>query len=148
MEKFSVKTDFWKIIFESPHQPKFCNFLLDFGHQNRAKNHKIWVGKDFQKWFFQKSDFTENVLSNYNERFKNSWAYKELYKARNFHQGFEHGLLPGVFNAGLQMITGGRGWKDPLGSRAGHEQMRSIMDYYGQKTVSPAGIEVDGEILG
>jgi len=93
-----------------------------------------------------KKDFSERTLGQYALLLRNSWVGRELYQVRNFHQGFEHGLLPGVFNAGLQMITGGRGWKDPLGSRAGHEQMRSIMDYYGQKTVSPAGIEVDGEM--
>lgn len=93
-----------------------------------------------------KKDFSERTLGQYALLLRNSWVGRELYQVRNFHQGFEHGLLPGVFNAGLQMITGGRGWKDPLGNRAGHEQMRSIVDYYGQKTVSPAGIEVDGEM--
>ena len=93
-----------------------------------------------------KQDFSERTLGQYALLLRNSWVGRELYQVRNFHQGFEHGLLPGIFNAGLQMITGGRGWKDPLGNRAGHEQMRSIVDYYGQKTVSPAGIEVDGEM--
>jgi len=93
-----------------------------------------------------KKDFSERTLGQYALLLRNSWVGRELYQVRNFHQGFEHGLLPGVFNAGLQMITGGRGWKDPLGNRAGYEQMRSIVDYYGQKTVSPAGIEVDGEM--
>ena len=32
MGKISVKTDFEKIIFESPHKSKFCDFLLDFGN--------------------------------------------------------------------------------------------------------------------
>ena len=37
---------------------------------------------------FEQNDFTEKTLSSYSTHFKNSWAYKELYKARNFHQGF------------------------------------------------------------
>ena len=53
-ESFLAKQIFEKIIFESPSQPKFSDFLLDFGDQNRAKNQKILVGKDFQKWFFHK----------------------------------------------------------------------------------------------
>ena len=38
-----------KIIFENPHRPKFCDFLFDFGNQNRPKNHKISVNEDLQK---------------------------------------------------------------------------------------------------
>ena len=49
-----------KQIFESPSQPNFSDFLLYFGDQNRAKNQKKLVGKDFQKWFFQKSVLPEN----------------------------------------------------------------------------------------
>src|SRR5262249_15186060 len=31
----------------------------------------------------------------------------ELFKVRNFHQGFKHGLWAGLFHSGLQMVTGG-----------------------------------------
>ena len=75
-----------------------------------------------------------------------SWAGQELYKVRNFHQGFEHGLLPGMLNAALQFVTGGRGWKDPLANRAGHERMRKIADYYARPAAEPNLLEVDGKL--
>ena len=44
---------------------------------------------------------------------------------RNFHQGFDHGLLGGLANAGIGLFTGGRGWgiKNRLSSEAGHKKM-------------------------
>jgi electron-transferring-flavoprotein dehydrogenase len=49
-------------------------------------------------------------LSAMQRKFEDSWAYRELYGARNFHQGFRHGLLHGILNTGLGMFTGGRGF--------------------------------------
>jgi electron-transferring-flavoprotein dehydrogenase len=74
-----------------------------------------------------KQDFSEATLAGYETRLKASWVEKELFRVRNFRQGFEHGLLSGIFNAGLQSLTGGRGWKDPLKLRAGHECMRQMI---------------------
>jgi len=64
-------------------------------------------------------------LAAYEERFRNSWAYTELRGARNFHQGFEHGMWAGMFNAGLAPILGGRGFGfiDKLPSKPGYERM-------------------------
>jgi electron-transferring-flavoprotein dehydrogenase len=50
------------------------------------------------------------TLAGYERRFRESWAYRELRSARNFHQGFEHGLVAGMLNAGLATATGGRGF--------------------------------------
>ncbi|MGC1759111.1 MAG: NAD(P)/FAD-dependent oxidoreductase, partial [Candidatus Cybelea sp.] len=47
-----------------------------------------------------------SALSAYERRFKESWACSELRTARNFHQGFHNGLLPGLINAALATITG------------------------------------------
>jgi len=65
-------------------------------------------------------------LAAYEERFRNSWAHAELRGARNFHQGFEHGMWAGMFNAGLATYTGGRafGFIDKLPSKPGYEKMR------------------------
>ncbi len=49
-------------------------------------------------------------LAQYDDAFRASWAYTELYQARNVHQGFEHGLGLGLMNAGLGMFSGGRGF--------------------------------------
>ncbi len=93
-----------------------------------------------------KGDFGESQLSGYEDRLMASWAGKELYRVRNFHQGFEHGLLPGMFNAALQFVTRGRGWRDSMPNRAGHEQIRKVQDYYGPLTPVPGPMEVDGKL--
>jgi electron-transferring-flavoprotein dehydrogenase len=73
----------------------------------------------------QAQDYGANQLSAYEQRFKDSWAYTELRSARNFHQGFEHGLVLGALNAGLLPMTGGRafGFVDKLSSKPGYELM-------------------------
>ena len=72
----------------------------------------------------RRKDFSESCLSDYAQRVENSWVKQELWKTRNYHQGFEGGMLRGVFHAGLQMITGGRGLRDRYSNRAGHEQLQ------------------------
>lgn len=71
------------------------------------------------------NDFSETSLKNYDRLFKESWAYKELYKVRNFHQGFEKGLVHGMANAGIGLFTGGRGFGifNRLNSKDGHRHM-------------------------
>ena len=71
------------------------------------------------------NDFSETNLKNYDRLFKESWAYKELYKVRNFHQGFEKGLVHGMANAGIGLFTGGRGFGifNRLNSKDGHRHM-------------------------
>jgi electron-transferring-flavoprotein dehydrogenase len=58
----------------------------------------------------QAQKFDRDTLSAYDAKFKASWAYSELRAARNFHQGFKHGLLHGILNTGLGMFSGGRGF--------------------------------------
>ena len=43
-------------------------------------------------------------LSIYEKKFKNSWAYKELYKARNVKPSFSWGLIIGILFTGLDQI--------------------------------------------
>jgi len=43
---------------------------------------------------------------------------------RLFHQGFRHGFLPGLLNAGVQFATGGRLGLASWRAHAGHEAMR------------------------
>ena len=77
---------------------------------------------------FRQNDFTEKTLSIYETYFKDSWAYKELYKARNFHQGFKRGALFGMMNAGLALYTNGRGFGlfNKLEGHHGHEEMKKV----------------------
>ena len=73
----------------------------------------------------QADRYDAQQLSGFVERFESSWAYDEMRSARNFHQGFEHGMWAGMFNAGLSTVTGGRafGFIDKLGAASGHERM-------------------------
>jgi electron-transferring-flavoprotein dehydrogenase len=69
--------------------------------------------------------FDAQMLSAFERRFRDSWAYAELRMARNFHQGFKGGLWAGMLNAGLATATGGRGFGliDRLKGEAGYEVM-------------------------
>jgi electron-transferring-flavoprotein dehydrogenase len=68
------------------------------------------------------------ALSAYGDRFRKSWAFKEMRVARNFHQGFKGGLVSGMLNAGMAMNTGGRafGVVDRLHGEAGYAQMAKL----------------------
>jgi electron-transferring-flavoprotein dehydrogenase len=55
-----------------------------------------------------------------------SWIKDELWKVRNFHQGFEHGFFPGMFHAGLQQITGGRGLYARYSNTPGYKHMKKL----------------------
>jgi electron-transferring-flavoprotein dehydrogenase len=84
-------------------------------------------------------DFSSAALKKYEEAFEGSWARTELYGQRNFHQAFEHGQIPGMLNAGLGMLTGGRGFglHDRLEGQAGHERMERIQRYFASEDPHP-----------
>jgi electron-transferring-flavoprotein dehydrogenase len=71
------------------------------------------------------------ALSAYQSAFEDSWAYKELHAARNFHQGFEGGLFLGMLNAGLGTLFGGKGFalRDRLEGVPGYSRMQKINEH-------------------
>ncbi len=71
-------------------------------------------------------DTSAKTLGAYPKKFESSWIKQELWAVRNFHQGFHNGLWTGLFNAGIQFITGGRGFVDPLRARAGYEDFQKL----------------------
>jgi electron-transferring-flavoprotein dehydrogenase len=73
----------------------------------------------------KKADSSSAVLSNFQRRVEASWIKQELWKVRNFHQAFEHGFWTGMFHAGLQQFTGGRGLRNRYPSKPGYELMKS-----------------------
>ena len=77
-------------------------------------------------------DASEQRLAGYQRRFEQSWAFRELRGVRNFHPGFEHGMLAGLINAGLMMISGGRGFgvADRLAVTPGHLRMEMLGQRY------------------
>ncbi len=78
-----------------------------------------------------KGDTSRAQLKPYEDAFWKSWAGQELYESRDFHQGFERGFLPGLINAGLVTLSGGRGlMTDSLGLKPGHAHMKTLKQYY------------------
>jgi electron-transferring-flavoprotein dehydrogenase len=76
----------------------------------------------------QKNDFSAAALGTYSQRVENSWIRTELWKVRNFHQGFEHGFWHGMLHAGLQQFTGGRGLHARYASTAGHRRLKKLAE--------------------
>jgi len=74
------------------------------------------------------NDFSAARLAGYQRRVENSWIKQELWSVRNFHQGFEHGLWAGMFHAGLQQITGGRGLHARYAATAGYRRLKKLAD--------------------
>ena len=76
----------------------------------------------------KKDDFSAATLSDFQKRVESSWIKDELWKVRNFHQGFEHGFFRGMINAGLQQFTGGRGLRARYPSTAGYQHMKKLAE--------------------
>jgi electron-transferring-flavoprotein dehydrogenase len=71
-----------------------------------------------------KDDSSLEALPRFEEKWQSSWIREELWKVRNFHQGFAGGFWPGILHGALQQITGGRGLRGTYPARPGHERMR------------------------
>ena len=65
-------------------------------------------------------------LARYTELFEASWAREELYGVRNWRQAFDGGMLAGMVDAGVQMISGGRGLVARRGGHDDHSTMRPV----------------------
>jgi len=74
----------------------------------------------------KEGDFSGAILSDFQRRVESSWIKDELWKVRNFHQGFEHGFWRGMINAGLQQFTGGRGLRARYPSTAGYQHLKKL----------------------
>jgi electron-transferring-flavoprotein dehydrogenase len=78
-------------------------------------------------------DNSSGALEAYQTRVEGSWIREELYPVRNFHQGFEHGLFPGLVNSGIQQVLGGRNPSGDFSNHAGYLNMRKL-DAIGRST--------------
>jgi electron-transferring-flavoprotein dehydrogenase len=78
----------------------------------------------------------------YQSKVESSWIRDELWPVRNFHQAFDHGLLAGMLQAGLGLVTGGRGWgvRNHLPTRAGHERLVPLTSPAGRRLEPPTPI--------
>jgi electron-transferring-flavoprotein dehydrogenase len=67
-----------------------------------------------------------DTLSEYKAAVDRSWIREELWPVRNFHQGFEHGLLEGMVKAGIQQLTRGGNLGPDAKNQAGYTRMRQL----------------------
>ena len=72
-------------------------------------------------------DFSAKKLARYGEMFEASWAKEELWRVRNWRQAFDQGLFAGMLDAGVQMLTGGRGLVKRREGHADHQTMRPVV---------------------
>ena len=76
-----------------------------------------------------KADTSAAMLKSFENNWHNSWVKDELWKVRNFHQGFEHGFWRGAAHGALQFVTGGRGIRARYASRPDHERMKRLSEF-------------------
>jgi len=88
---------------------------------------------------------TRERLARYAEKVEGSWIREELWGVRNFHQAFDHGLVAGMLQAGLGLVSGGRGWGifDRLATTPGHQRMIPLTSDRGRKLQPPEPIAYD-----
>jgi len=90
-----------------------------------------------------RQDCSQAALERFEAKWRASWVRDELWRVRNYRQGFEHGFWPGVLHAGLQFLTGGLGVRARYPLRRDHEHMKRLSQ------VSPVGgakIKPDGKL--
>ena len=87
----------------------------------------------------RREDFSEDCLAAYSRRVEQSWMKEELWKARNYHQAFEGGLVRTALHVGLQMLTGGRGLQARYPARPGHERLQKRTDGSPRQRLIPDG---------
>jgi electron-transferring-flavoprotein dehydrogenase len=71
-------------------------------------------------------DSSADTLSEYKAAVDRSWIREELWRVRNFHQGFEHGLLEGMVNAGIQQVMRGGNLGPDAENQAGYTRMERL----------------------
>jgi electron-transferring-flavoprotein dehydrogenase len=71
-------------------------------------------------------DTSTKTLGKFQERVEKSYVRDEMWKVRNFHQSFQHGMLGGFVHTALQQITGGRGLVDPMCAEAGYKHYKKL----------------------
>jgi len=73
-----------------------------------------------------RDDFSATSLAAFQQKVEHGWIREELWKVRNFHQGFEHGFWRGMIHAGIQQFTGGRGVRSRYLGTAGYTRMEKL----------------------
>jgi electron-transferring-flavoprotein dehydrogenase len=71
-------------------------------------------------------DTSTTTLGQFQRRVEQSYIREEMWKVRNFHQSFQHGMLRGFIHTAFQQITGGRGLIDPMRVDAGYKHYQKL----------------------
>ena len=74
----------------------------------------------------QAGDATAKTLGGFQKRVEQSYIRDEMWKVRNFHQSFQHGMLRGFVHTAVQQVTGGRGLVDPMRADAGYQHYKKL----------------------
>lgn len=90
-------------------------------------------------------DATAKTLSGFQKRVEASYIRDEMWKVRNFHQSFQHGMLRGLVNSAFQQITGGRGLVDPMRAEAGYTHYKKL-NGVSREGVSEERFKGDGKL--
>jgi electron-transferring-flavoprotein dehydrogenase len=75
-----------------------------------------------------KGDTSAAALASYENSWRSSWVKDELWKVRNFHQGFTNGFWAGAVHGALQFVTGGRGLHARYPSRPDFAHMKKLAE--------------------
>jgi len=96
----------------------------------------------------REDDTSAARLARYQEKVEASWIRDELWAVRNFHQAFDHGLLAGMLQAGLGMVTGGRGFgvANRLPTEPGHARMAKLTSPEGKGMKPAPPLPFDGKL--
>ena len=76
-------------------------------------------------------NFSASQLGKLEIQWRSSWVHQELWKVRNYHQGFERGFWSGIFHTALQTLTGGRGLHSRYPTQPGHERLKKVSEISG-----------------
>jgi len=88
-------------------------------------------------------DTSRSKLVHYHDLVQSSWARDELYKVRNWRQAFDQGLFAGMLDAGVQMVTGGRGLVKRRSGHTDSSTMRPVRESRLKKPVYDDGLSLD-----
>lgn len=74
-------------------------------------------------------NLAKTQTSEYDKKTKDSWINEELYSARNFHQGFQNGVISGMLHTAFQTISGGRGLIDRFQISEDYLHLKKLSEY-------------------
>ena len=92
-------------------------------------------------------DYSSKSMAGMQKRFEASGSKTELFKVRNYHQGFESGLIGGMINFGFQFVTGGRGLFEKREVPADHAHMMKIKNFFSDGSKPVPDIKYDNKYL-